>query len=70
MTDFLSAADESEALEDLHRRGCTDGLPVVIPTRERVARMVLASGQTATWYLVPWGLVTVLRRLKESRLPR
>ena len=44
MTELLSAADESQALEDLHQRGCTDGLPVVIPIRERVDRMVLASG--------------------------
>lgn len=41
----LHAADEATALEELHRLGCTDGLPVVIPTPERVARMVLASGQ-------------------------
>ena len=40
---FLKAVDESAALEDLHRLGCTDGLPVVIPTDARVARMVLAS---------------------------
>lgn len=40
----LTAADESEALEWLHRQRCTDGLPVVIPTRERVDRLVLASG--------------------------
>ena len=45
MADLLSAADEAQALEDLHQRECTDGLPVVIPTPERVARMVLASGQ-------------------------
>ena len=45
MADFLSASDEGDALEDLHSRGCTDGLPVVIPTRQRVERMVLASGQ-------------------------
>ncbi|MDG2412260.1 MAG: hypothetical protein P8M21_10460 [Halioglobus sp.] len=44
MTELLSAMDESQALEDLHKRGCTDGLPVVIPVRERVDRMVLASG--------------------------
>ncbi|MCP4465748.1 MAG: hypothetical protein GY813_03225 [Halieaceae bacterium] len=44
MTELLSAVDESQALEDLHKRGCTDGLPVVIPVRERVDRMVLASG--------------------------
>lgn len=44
MTELLSAVDEAQALEDLHQRGCTDGLPVVIPIRERVDRMVLASG--------------------------
>lgn len=40
----LHAADESEALEWLHRQQCTDGLPVVIPTRKRVDRLILASG--------------------------
>lgn len=44
MTDLLEAVDEYQALEDLHEAGCTDGLPVVIPTPERVERMVLASG--------------------------
>lgn len=43
-TTRLSAADEAEALELLHAERCTDGLPVVIPTEERVARLVLASG--------------------------
>lgn len=55
MTDYLSAADEAEALEDLHSRGFTDGLPVVIPTRERVARMVLASGQDGDMVLGTMG---------------
>ena len=41
---LLSAVDESSALELLHELGCTDGLPVVIPTPDRVERMVLASG--------------------------
>ncbi len=41
---LLAATDSGEALEQLHRLGCTDGLPVVIPTRERVDRLVLASG--------------------------
>jgi hypothetical protein len=45
VTEMLSAFDEEAALEDLHIRRCTDGLPVVIPTAERVRRMVLASGQ-------------------------
>ena len=31
-------------MELLHELGCTDGLPVVVPTPPRVARMVLASG--------------------------
>ena len=47
MTDLLSASDEAQALEDLHQRGCTDGLPVVVPTPERVDRFVLASGLDA-----------------------
>lgn len=41
---LLAAVDEHAALEELHRLGCTDGLPVVIPTQERVDRMVLATG--------------------------
>ena len=45
MTEMLQAADESAALEVLHEAGMTDGLPVIIPTPERVNRMVLASGQ-------------------------
>ena len=55
MAEFLSAADEADALEDLHQRGCTDGLPVVIPTIERVKRMVLASGQEADMVLGTMG---------------
>ncbi len=43
-TSMLEAADESAALEQLHELGCTDGLPVVIPTDERVRRLVLAAG--------------------------
>ena len=41
---LLEAANEYDALELLHDLGCTDGLPVVVPTPERVERMVLASG--------------------------
>jgi hypothetical protein len=43
-TRLLNALDESTALEALHDSGCTDGLPVIIPTHQRVERMVLASG--------------------------
>jgi hypothetical protein len=38
------AASEAEALEEFHARGWTDGLPVVIPTPDRVERMLLAGG--------------------------
>lgn len=55
MTEMLSAADEATALEDLHERGCTDGLPVIIPTEPRVNRMVLASGQEADMVLGTMG---------------
>jgi len=41
---MLSAADETAALEQLHNDRCTDGLPVIIPTRDRVERMVVAGG--------------------------
>lgn len=44
MSELLDAGSEQAALEQLHDLGCTDGLPVVIPTPERVERMVLASG--------------------------
>ena len=44
MTAMLGAEDETAALEFLHAAGCTDGLPVVIPTPARVARMALAGG--------------------------
>jgi hypothetical protein len=41
---ILEAFDEAQALEQLHQLGCTDGLPVIIPTPLRVERFVLASG--------------------------
>lgn len=41
---ILEAPTEAEALEQLHRLGCTDGLPVIVPTEERVERMILAGG--------------------------
>lgn len=42
-SNVLDASDESAALEALHAAGCTDGLPVVIPTLARVERMLLAT---------------------------
>lgn len=47
MSRLLVAETEAEALERLHTMGCTDGLPVVVPTPDRVARMVLATGHDA-----------------------
>lgn len=41
---MLDADDEAHAVEVLHELGCTDGLPVIVPTAERVEAMVLASG--------------------------
>ncbi len=45
MSEELSAPTEADAVEALHALGCTDGLPVIVPTAERVQRMVLAGGQ-------------------------
>ena len=42
--DLIEIGDEEQAQEWLHANRCTDGLPVIIPTPERVERMVLASG--------------------------
>ena len=47
MAVLLTADDEAAALEQLHELGCTDGLPVIVPTPERVERMVLAVGHPA-----------------------
>ena len=47
MTELMQASNEGAALEALHAAGMTDGLPVVIPTPDRVAGMVLASGMDA-----------------------
>ena len=44
MSELLEASNEEAALEALHDLECTDGLPVVIPTAERVERLVIASG--------------------------
>ena len=49
--ELLEADSEESALELLHDIECTDGLPVVIPTPERVARFVLAAGQDADMVL-------------------
>ena len=60
---MLNANDEASALELLHESGCTDGLPVVIPTVERVDRMILASGLETDMEIASmgpqWGSATV-----------
>jgi len=38
--DLLEANDEAAAREMLHDLGCTDGLPVIVPTRARVDEML------------------------------
>ena len=38
--DLFEAADEAEARKMLHDLGCTDGLPVIVPTPERVDEML------------------------------
>jgi hypothetical protein len=52
---MLQARDEASALEFLHQSGCTDGLPVIIPTARRTERMVLASGLEADMLLGKMG---------------
>jgi hypothetical protein len=62
----LTAVDEADALETLHRLGCTDGLPVVIPTRERVERLILASGAdptTSLGVMGPLGASTTIEKV-------
>ncbi len=69
MPELLSASSEEAALEDLHARGCTDGLPVVIPTAERVRRMVLASGMEPDMILGtmgPGGGVATIEKIAVS----
>lgn len=38
---------QADAIEELYARGVTDGLPVVPPTRTRVAKAIAASGRNA-----------------------
>ena len=37
---MLEADSEADAVELLHKSGCTDGLPVVVPTPDRVNAMI------------------------------
>ena len=65
----LTAVDEADALDQLHRLGCTDGLPVVIPTHERVDRFVLATGAdptTSLGVMGPLGAATTIERVATN----
>jgi hypothetical protein len=44
VSSVVIARDEATAASELYDQGLTDGLPIVVPTVERVERMVLASG--------------------------
>ena len=61
----LPLSETTDPLEDLYARGLTDGLPVVLPTRERVGRALEAAGRAADELvaLVPpnYGRATVER---------
>ena len=41
---YRTSPDENHALEALHAGGMTDGLPVIVPTRERIGAMMIVSG--------------------------
>lgn len=69
MTDLLAALSEADALEQLHELGCTDGLPVVVPTQERVDRMALASGldpDMSLGVMGPLGSATTVRQVAAN----
>ena len=66
---LFEAADEAVALEQLHDLGCTDGLPVVIPTPDRVARMVLASGYDGDLILGEMGPAMGIATVEKVAIP-
>ena len=66
-TGLLHAADEEAALAELHRLGCTDGLPVVIPTPARVERMVLAAVDDPTTSLGVMGPLNSAKSIVRTR---
>lgn len=40
-----SPRSDDDVMEEVHARGITDGLPVVLPTRDRVEQAIAASGR-------------------------
>ncbi|MET0656899.1 MAG: hypothetical protein ABW110_01930 [Steroidobacteraceae bacterium] len=57
--ELLHAANEAAAAESLHKARCTDGLPIIVPTPERVERMLLHSAgvprEASLGQLLPMG---------------
>jgi hypothetical protein len=69
LVDIADAQDEDAAAEQLHKWGWTDGLPVVVPTPERVERMLAASARGADARLgpiAPRGAELTLRALAAN----
>ncbi|MQY09954.1 hypothetical protein SRB5_00580 [Streptomyces sp. RB5] len=69
LLDLADAHDEESAAEQLHRWGWTDGLPVVVPTPERVERFLAAATRDADAVLgpvAPRGAELTLRRLAAN----
>jgi len=69
LVDIAEAHDEEEAAEQLHKWGWTDGLPVVVPTPERVERMLSAATREADATLgpiAPRGAELTVRRLAAN----
>jgi hypothetical protein len=66
---MLAARDEADATEQLHRLGCTDGLPIVVPTPDRVTRMVLAAVEdptTSLGIMGPLGATTTIEKVATN----
>lgn len=69
LVDIAEAHDEGDAAEQLHQWGWTDGLPVVVPTPERVERFLAAATREPDATLgpiAPRGAELTLRRLAAN----
>src|SRR5918997_4310985 len=69
LLDIADANDEDAAAEQLHKWGWTDGLPVVVPTPERVDRFLAASTRdpdASLGAIAPRGAELTLRGLAAN----
>lgn len=69
LVEIAEAHDEAAAAEQLHKWGWTDGLPVVVPTPERVERFLAAATREPDATLgpiAPRGAELTLRRLAAN----